>query len=646
MTTSTTNECREEQLRKAIARICYSNGDTAGTGFLISNQYVLTCAHVIQEVLKEKTSDSASNKAEIKLYLPFVAEQRNSLITEVVFPENISLNLVDKPLYDQDIAILKLKVDLPENTLFIQLDRTGYEDECPVLSQGFPQNHIEAMPVEGIARGSVTYGLHQIQTNNNEPYQITDGYSGSPVWTKDPLKRIIGMVVAKEYNSRILAAFFIPSSILLERIPPKYIPQSTDDSKNKKNFPRSIAKHDKKHLSAIAESLINGNIIPFFGPGLDPLFYLELEKKLTDLVGKEVYEESWKALEGDELQKRQERQKRMKLISKIIGLPCSSCHYFIEHRGDESKQNCPMLGGVLTTGAVTSNDPLYPIFAEQQLSVAMMNIRHLSQYYEFAKNIADLYTNIEEILNEIECLDSFKVYEFFHNLPSKMQRVKKPAGYSGQPYDLILTTNYVFQQDYLQQPNKIFTEVVKGRQSDTVKFFYQDSEGRREIDNDFEPAKLSHNNFLVTGGENLSSPKRQPLILQLYGISDTFCVISNDHFNSLLKKLTELPSNVITAIQNRPLLFLGFSKNDYELQQIVKCLSIDKSVELEGWIVYQDVPSNENEDEELGKLSEKIWDRIAGHIQLLPIRTSSKEQISLKDFIDDLSHEIDAKLNI
>jgi V8-like Glu-specific endopeptidase len=45
MTDHSTNDF--QTFKRAIARIYNSNGAVVGAGFLISNQYLLTCAHVV-----------------------------------------------------------------------------------------------------------------------------------------------------------------------------------------------------------------------------------------------------------------------------------------------------------------------------------------------------------------------------------------------------------------------------------------------------------------------------------------------------------------------------------------------------------------------------------------------------------------------
>lgn len=647
MNAALSNESSEERLKKAIARLCYSDVQktAAGTGFLISSQHILTCAHVVKGILKHKSDSSLKEpeKSEIELQFPFLNGEEMFLASEVVFPE-IENHTIEQENCHKDFAILKLKSPLPSDMSFIQLDEKGYQDKLAVVSSGFRQSHKQAMSVEGIARGAVTFGLHSIQTNNGEPYQIDHGYSGAPVWGKGSPERVLGMIVAKEKDPDKPVAFFIPSYILLENIPKEYIPPKYYQADER--FPKSIHSNYKQYLDNIADALIEGNVIPVFGPGLDPDFYLSLEKKLADFILEKLYEggnQSYKNLEINEEIKYQERHQRMKLISQVIGLPCSSCHYFIEHRGHESdNKDCPMLEGLLS-GSITLNDPLYPVFIEQQLSIAMTNIRHLSEYYEFLADYSTFYLKLKNILSEIESSDPFEVYKFFHEFPNKMEKANLPKDYPGQPYDLMITTNYVFMKNYLQKPIKIFSEVTKGNTGDIVKFKSMRGNHKQDMKKDSEPAKLDSNSFFLASGENLRCQQRQPLLFQLYGNLEGHCVISKDHTNALIKRLSNLPNIINTAIQERPLLFLGFNKNDYELQQIVNFFAVSRGIKLDGWLVYQDIPRTEFKDGHSENLSERIWSNIS-KIKLLPIRASSTEQISLKDFIHDLNHKIDLKL--
>lgn len=629
MTASTTNKSKEEQLRKAIARICYSNGNTAGTGLLISNEYVLTCAHVVQSILKAgDTPDPLPNSADIQLELPFL-NSRQFLKAEVILPTEIYKKLDNFPI-EKDIALLRLieKQDQYTSLSYIDFESVqSYSEGSPLRLQGFSEKNELSSMINVHLRSSIGRGIYDIvlDSRSDEPYTIKPGFSGAPVWVRNSTK-IVGMIVARpsQADVDIPVAYFIPSNILLNLIS-KYVSISFPFPID--GFPKSIDLTYLEEFQTIVDSFKNGTIIPFLGSGITPDFYSVLERELTKYVGRSLHidnQNSWDVLEANE------RQKRIKLISKLIGLPCSSCHYFIEHRGTESKnEDCPMLGGLLKS-SITSEDPLYPIFIEQQLSVAIMNLRYLSQYCELVKGFTNFYIELEIILRKINCLDSFEVYKFFRELPGEMLKAKKPEKCHGKPYDLIVTTNYDLLLEeglLLEHQNRLFAEIYTDNNVDHVKFQYKIGE-KKPIEVKQDSAKLS-----VDIG--IPSEERQPLILQLYGRLDNPCVISNDHFNSLLKKLIELPNEIKVAIQKRPLLFLGFSKNDYELQQIVKCLSAGTTLS-KGWVVYQDVPNNENEHEQLGELSEKIWKMIAPNIKLLPIRTSSRDKISLKDFIQDL----------
>jgi hypothetical protein len=112
----------QQALDCAFVRIWGSDGTVVGAGFLIQSQYVLTCAHVVNQALNlppegaEKPAVEATVSLDFPILLtsPVVRAQR--LQSEVVV-----WSPVDRERAFQDIAILKILDSCPKTASAIVL---------------------------------------------------------------------------------------------------------------------------------------------------------------------------------------------------------------------------------------------------------------------------------------------------------------------------------------------------------------------------------------------------------------------------------------------------------------------------------------------------------------------------------------------
>src|SRR5690349_2333192 len=94
-----------EQLKRSIVRIRNANQEVVGTGFLVSNRHVLTCAHVVDQ--------AETPTREIHLDFPFLA-QRPADIAWVVSRQPGHRLTKYPPDDGLDIALLRLQDGRPE----------------------------------------------------------------------------------------------------------------------------------------------------------------------------------------------------------------------------------------------------------------------------------------------------------------------------------------------------------------------------------------------------------------------------------------------------------------------------------------------------------------------------------------------------
>ena len=117
-------------IHSALVRIWSSDGHIIGAGFLVSEQHILTCAHVVSDAL-EHPKDTMPDTP-IQLDFPFVAPQQ--MVTAVVaIPW-----LPRQKDGTGDIAVLELQSTLPTGTHPIRMVTASNTWNHPFRAFGFP----------------------------------------------------------------------------------------------------------------------------------------------------------------------------------------------------------------------------------------------------------------------------------------------------------------------------------------------------------------------------------------------------------------------------------------------------------------------------------------------------------------------------
>jgi hypothetical protein len=173
-----------EDCQKATVRIYRSDSDEiCGAGFLIHAQYVLTCAHVVNEALGLDINSYDLPAEKVTLDFLQVTQTKKLKSTVIIWksPSEYSYKT-------SDIALLQL--DYPVNILPIPLipktQKSVSDDRFKVW--GFPTSYDGGLATEGKI---VTE--EQLRIDDNMP-RIIGGFSGAPVWDTS-LHRVVGMVV-------------------------------------------------------------------------------------------------------------------------------------------------------------------------------------------------------------------------------------------------------------------------------------------------------------------------------------------------------------------------------------------------------------------------------------------------------------------
>ncbi|NEO61896.1 MAG: trypsin-like peptidase domain-containing protein [Moorea sp. SIO4G2] len=206
MANQTTNSF--EGFKTSIVRIYHSNGAVVGAGFLVSNGYLLTCAHVITEALGIlQTTEEAPTEA-INLDFPLIAPGQK-LTASVVFWKPVSDTEVI-----EDIAGLRLNSKLPDSAQPVQLVTAQNLWNHSIRVFGFPKGHDHGVWASGVLRDKNAKGWLQIEDTKVTGYQVERGFSGAPVWN-DQLAGVVGMAVAAERGRKnVKAGFLVPTQVL------------------------------------------------------------------------------------------------------------------------------------------------------------------------------------------------------------------------------------------------------------------------------------------------------------------------------------------------------------------------------------------------------------------------------------------------
>lgn len=197
-----------QAFKASIARIYHSNGAVIGAGFLVSGEYVLTCAHVITQALSLPQNTKEMPNDLIELDFPLIAPG-NKLKAQVSFWQPVSsTELVE------DIAGLKLNSQLLNTVQPPRLVEAEDSWEHPIRIFGFPKGHNDGIWASGVLRDVTGKNWLQIEDIKESGYQVEKGFSGAPVWDEQ-LAGVVGMAVAAETKrENTKAAFLISTKVL------------------------------------------------------------------------------------------------------------------------------------------------------------------------------------------------------------------------------------------------------------------------------------------------------------------------------------------------------------------------------------------------------------------------------------------------
>ncbi|MGI2904522.1 AAA-like domain-containing protein [Tolypothrix sp. VBCCA 56010] len=204
-----------QELELSVVRIYSNTGNVIGSGFLVSDKYILTCSHVVALALQIPAGTSEMPTGTISFDFPRV-DSKQKLTATVVFWLPVNSNPSES---QEDIAVLRLVNPCPNKAKPVELLPCENVWKHEFLAFGFPKDKSYGVWTEGVLQGANAKGWVQIEVKSENSYRLEEGFSGTPVWDQN-LQCVVGMAVAAEKQRQdVKAAFIIPTKVVLEALP-------------------------------------------------------------------------------------------------------------------------------------------------------------------------------------------------------------------------------------------------------------------------------------------------------------------------------------------------------------------------------------------------------------------------------------------
>jgi S1-C subfamily serine protease len=198
--------------KTSIIRLFYQENLAVGIGFLVSEQYALTCAHVVAQALQIPSTTPTIPEGEIKVDFPLINSTEKIKATVVYWSPESALNL-DEAI--EDIAVLRLE-HLPPLAQPTRLMISENLSTNPFKVFGCPAGVPFGVWATGVLSEQNSKQWVQLEDTKVTGYAIEAGFSGSPVWDEQ-LQGVVGMVVAADRKRETAkVAFMIPTQTLVK----------------------------------------------------------------------------------------------------------------------------------------------------------------------------------------------------------------------------------------------------------------------------------------------------------------------------------------------------------------------------------------------------------------------------------------------
>ncbi len=180
-----------QAFKSAITRVYDVDGNVVGAGFLVSDNHILTCTHIIASALRIPEYVQKKSGRLLELDFPLIRPEQR-LSAQVVF-----WNKSNSADLKNDIACLQLKGNCPLDVKPLSLIKAENHEEHSCIIFGFPQGHREGVWATGVLHHELQNRLMKLDSIKVLGYPIEAGFSGSPVWDEF-LGGVVGMIINQE----------------------------------------------------------------------------------------------------------------------------------------------------------------------------------------------------------------------------------------------------------------------------------------------------------------------------------------------------------------------------------------------------------------------------------------------------------------
>ncbi|MFF7130482.1 trypsin-like peptidase domain-containing protein [Streptomyces sp. NPDC008240] len=178
-----------------------------GAGFLVADDVVCTCAHVVAGALCVPDATEQAPCTPLDLDFPLLAGRPRARATVVSWRHGGS-----------DVALLRLTAEVPGARPAPLAEGTDVWGHT-FRALGYPADADDGVWASGTLRAGQGSGWLQMEADPSGP-RIAEGFSGAPVWD-DAQDGVVGMTVAEQQGGR--TAYLLPSTELVDEgtLPPR-----------------------------------------------------------------------------------------------------------------------------------------------------------------------------------------------------------------------------------------------------------------------------------------------------------------------------------------------------------------------------------------------------------------------------------------
>ena len=186
----------KQKIETSILRILNPHGAAIGAGFLVSDRYALTCAHVVAAAFGMSVTASMPD-GELSFDFPLLAPSQK---------QQARVALWDA---EGDVALLEVAGKLPGGAESASLVQNPDLWDHIFRAFGFPTGFENGVWASGRILGREAAGWLQIEDIKQTGYFVQPGFSGGAIWD-EALGGVVGMVVAADTSPGVRAAFILP----------------------------------------------------------------------------------------------------------------------------------------------------------------------------------------------------------------------------------------------------------------------------------------------------------------------------------------------------------------------------------------------------------------------------------------------------